>query len=198
VYDCATTAGGGCYNAIDDTALQAGAETSVQFSSDTQGFAIVSGNVQIANSTGTAAAQNEAQLSSSGTSLNSMADQNGNFEMFVPLQAIPFDYAKANFEIVDPFSPNILGPVVVDLSKLTTATTFQLPIMKGVCIDDDAGAPDFDDPDCDSFSLSSNQAGVQSLRAVRMMLRLYDPKRALWRDFKSRTAFSPLRPASDR
>jgi hypothetical protein len=118
--------------------------------------------VQISNTVCTAAAQNEIQLASNGITLDTMADQSGNYDLFVPLQAVAFDYARANFEIVDPFSPATIGPDVIDLSQLTTATSFQLPTITGVCIDDDAGVPDFDDPDCDEFGMSTCQRRVKT------------------------------------
>ncbi len=183
-YDCATASGGGCLSSVDNTALQAGSETTTLFNSDTQGFGIVTGNVQIANSTGLAAAQNEIQLSSNGIMLDTMADQSGNYNLFVPLQASPFNYAAADFEVVDPFSTATLGPDIINLSSLTTDAPFQLPVITGVCIDDDAGDPDFDDPDCDEFGLSSNQSFSLMRRAHRSIM----PFESVEKQFRGKAA----------
>jgi hypothetical protein len=105
--------------------------------------------VNVANANGVAAAQSGLTLSS-GLSFNTIADPNGNFQLFVPLQASPFTYASATLQIIDPLTQNSLGTQVIDLSKLTMANPINLPTANGSpCIDDDADDPDDDDPDCD-------------------------------------------------
>ena len=119
-----------CYSNLDTTSIQAGAETSTTFSSPTLGFAILDGTAQIPYSTGLVPpTQNEVQLSSNGVVFNGVADENGNFQMFVPLQVDPFRYTSANFQVLDPTTQDILAQSaqVIDLSMLTTAAPLRLP-----------------------------------------------------------------------
>ena len=129
-----------CYSNLESTSIQAGAETSTIFGTANQGFAIVDGSVQTSSTFGVAADQNEVQLSSNGVAFNSLADESGNYQIFVSLQADPFDYAAANLQIIDPTtqnSLNIIDPTsgnaetseVIDLNGATTTAASQLPII---------------------------------------------------------------------
>ena len=134
VAQCASTS---CYADLETASVQAGAETSAIFGSDTQGYAIVDGNLQTSISFGPVPHQNEVQVSSNGVVFNSLADENGNYQMFVSLRADPFQYASADLQIVDATSQdslNIIDPTsgkagasqVIDLSALTTKAPLQL------------------------------------------------------------------------
>jgi uncharacterized protein (TIGR03437 family) len=138
IHAAAQCADSSCYASLEDTSLQVAAETTTSFSSDTQGFAIVDGGLNISNSFGLAADQDEVQLSSSGIAFNALADESGNYLMFVPLQEGPFDYAAADLQIIDPTSQNIVDTIdltngatdssqVINLSALSTEAPFGPP-----------------------------------------------------------------------
>lgn len=140
-YDCATAPGGKCYSSVEDAILQIGTELKTQFNSATQGFAIVSGSAQIPFETGMVPAQNLVQFSSTGVTLNTLADPNGNFQLFVPLNVDPFTYAGTDLQIIDPVSRDIVNTIdlrsgqsmssqVIDLSGLTTKAPFQVPTIR--------------------------------------------------------------------
>lgn len=127
-----------CYSSLFDASLQAGAETSTIFTSDTRGFAFVNGRAQIPFDTGMQTPQNGVQLSISGVMLNTLADQNGNFQLFVPLPGDPFMPAGADLQIIDPVTQDPVYIIdlttkqskssqVIDLSGLTTKAPLQLP-----------------------------------------------------------------------
>src|SRR5262249_805329 len=136
-----------CYSIIWDTSAQAAAETTTVFPSSSQGFAIVYGTVNIPpflqGTTGGPPpagvnVTSQIVISSNGVIFNAIADPNGNYNLFVPLQADPFRYADANLQIVDPITQNPLnttGPgggaassaQHLDLSTLTTDSKFQAP-----------------------------------------------------------------------
>jgi len=148
-YDCATASGGGCLSSIDNTALQTGSETTTLFNTDSQGFGIVTGNVQSSNSFGLVADQNEMQVSSNGIVFNSLADESGDYQMFVPLQADTFHYASAELQVVDPTTQNTLNIIdptggnvesseVIDLSGLTTQSPLELALVRVQVNCDDA------------------------------------------------------------
>jgi hypothetical protein len=81
--------------------------------------------------------------------MSGLADPNGDYDIFIPLQAPSTDYSNQTMTIFDPETGNTLGSALVDLSTLTTSAPGQLPTIQGTCSDDDAGSPDGDDPDCD-------------------------------------------------
>jgi hypothetical protein len=115
--------------------------------STTQGIGEVIGNVNIPTNEGIGAPLSGIELSSNGISFDALADPVGNYQLFVPLQASPFNYGNTDVIIIDPISQSILGSEVVDLSNLTTATPLQIPTIQGTpCSNIDF---DGDDPDCD-------------------------------------------------
>jgi hypothetical protein len=116
-------------------------------SSNIQGIAQVMGNVNVPTNQGIFAPQSGITLSSNGDSLSTIADPSGNYQLFLPLQASPFNYASADVTIVDPISQSLLGSALVDLSNLTTSSPLQIPTIQGsACSNADF---DGDDPDCD-------------------------------------------------
>jgi trimeric autotransporter adhesin len=72
---------------------------------------------------------NEVSVSNNGTAFSTVADPIGNFSLFLSLQDPFFNYAAANFQVLDPVTQDILGRDVqaINLSMLTTATPLQLP-----------------------------------------------------------------------
>jgi hypothetical protein len=100
-----------CYSSVFDTSIQAAAETNTVLSSNTQGFALVNGSAQIPFSTAMPVVQDEIQLSSNGVAFNALADENGNYQLFVPLQADPFDYAGPDLQIVDPTDQSTVNTI---------------------------------------------------------------------------------------
>lgn len=148
----AQTAQDGGFNQVFSTAVNLAAETINPFTSVAEGFAEVVGQADVPNSGGEAAALSGIDLSSlGGDFFTTLADQNGNFDVIVPLQDPNFVYSSADVTIVDPLTPGSnLGSEGVSLSDLTTATALQVPTIQGSpCVDNDAGDPDSDDPDCD-------------------------------------------------
>jgi uncharacterized protein (TIGR03437 family) len=131
-----------CYSNLDTSSLQLAAETPTILSSSTLGFGIVGGTAQIPYSSGMVSpGQNEVQVSSNGVMFSGIADENGAFQLFVPLQADPFTYATADLQIVDPITQNTLNTIdlrtgkadslqVVDLSRLNTHAPLVLPTIK--------------------------------------------------------------------
>jgi hypothetical protein len=121
------------------------------FSSSTQGLVEAIGTVTVTTNLGIEAPQSGLDLSPApnGDTISTIADPNGDYDMFLPLGVSGFDYTSAEFSLFDPISTNVLNTDVVDLSGLSTSTVVQLPTMQGTCNDDDAGDPDSDDPDCD-------------------------------------------------
>jgi len=115
-----------------------------------QDFGSVTGTFDVSNSNGVASAQSGVELSSNSTNLNSMADPNGNFQLFVPLNVPAFDYSNGDLQIVDPISGTSLVSEVIDLTGLTAFSPLVAPALSAACVDDDAGDPDEDDPDCDN------------------------------------------------
>jgi hypothetical protein len=143
----AAIAATGEYDQVLQAALTAAAETVNPFPAATEGIAQLVGNVIVPTNQGVGAPLSGIELSSNGTTLNTLADSIGNYQSFLPLQASPFDYASTDVTIVDPISQSILGSEVVDLSNLTTATPLQIPTLQGLsCSNIDF---DGDDPDCD-------------------------------------------------
>jgi hypothetical protein len=88
-----------------------------------------------------------------GDDFSTLADPNGNYLDFVPLNDPKFDYNKVDIIVVDPESGVELGSVNVNLNTLSTQTPFGVGKINGTCSDDDAGSPDDDDPDCDNAIL---------------------------------------------
>jgi hypothetical protein len=137
-----------------DSALQGADSTSLAITNsfpvplvDTQGIASPTGNVNVPTNQGAEAPLSGIELSIPGVTLNTLADSNGTYQLFAPLQGSPFTYVNADVTIVDPISQTVLGSEVVDLSNMTTATPIQIPTIQGIaCSNIDF---DGDDPDCD-------------------------------------------------
>ncbi|HYM06061.1 MAG TPA: hypothetical protein VEU11_05830 [Terriglobales bacterium] len=66
-------------------------------------------------------------LSSNGITLNTATDPNGDFQLFVPIQASAFDYVRADVQIVDPVSGVVLGSQEIDLSRMRLGTSLPIP-----------------------------------------------------------------------
>jgi hypothetical protein len=88
--------------------------------------------------------------SSTGTQFTTLAGDDGNYELIVPLDVPGFDYNPMQLQTYDPISDSTTGsPISVNLTGLTATLPLQVPAITGSCVDTDAGAPDQDDPDCD-------------------------------------------------
>jgi hypothetical protein len=81
-----------------------------------------------------------------------VADPNGNYLVYLPLNDSNFDYSNADVMVMDPESGAQLGSVTVNLNDLASGPV-QAGNIKASCSDDDAGNPDDDDPDCDNSFL---------------------------------------------
>jgi hypothetical protein len=135
---------------VDDTSVSLVNEVPSLPAGEIQGFANVTGTVDVSNSGGITSAQSGVELSSNGIQVFTMADANGKYLFAVPVQIPGFDYTSGTIQIVDPISGTPLGSEIVNLSPLAPGTTIQAPPVTGTCIDDDANNPDSDDPDCDN------------------------------------------------
>lgn len=91
------------------------------------------------------------QDGSTFTQFTTMADQGQSFSMYVPIGVSSFNYSNMQLFPYDPVTDTGTGSSqVVDLRGLSSTTPHIDPIpVRGTCIDDDAGNPDADDPDCD-------------------------------------------------
>lgn len=121
-------------------------------STNTQGIGSITGNVSISNSQGFAAAQTGLDLCCFGASalgITDLADPNGDYVVYVPLQATGTNYSSLTIGAFDPVGSLQLTSELVDLTGLTISTPVQVPAMQGTCNDPDASTPDADDPDCD-------------------------------------------------
>ena len=101
-----------------------------------------------------------------------LADPSGAYNMFIPLQSAGTSYRDLEIGAVDFVSQNILTVQPLDLSTLTTASPLLVPPLSGTCIDDDADAPDEDDPDCDETEpLTPMRASLQRHHVTREVTR---------------------------
>jgi uncharacterized protein (TIGR03437 family) len=98
---------------------------------DTQGIAEVTGAIQVSSNSGIATPQYEVTVSNATTSFNAIADPAGDYQVYVPLQTIGFDYANATFTISSSVGP--LGSQTIDLSHLTTNVPLQVPTISDWC-----------------------------------------------------------------
>jgi hypothetical protein len=121
------------------------------FASSAQGLVEATGSVTETTNLGIEAPQSGIELSPgpNGETISTVADPNGDYDMFLPLGVSGFDYTSAGLNLFDPISAQVLDTESVDLSGLSTNTIVQIPAMQGTCNDNDAGTPDQDDPDCD-------------------------------------------------
>jgi hypothetical protein len=142
------------------TAQNAAAQFQSPYPSASQGFGNVSSTVSISNSAGPTLSGLTGMLiydSSSGIQLNSMADENGNYDVVVPLGSTTINYSNTAIYAYDPIttlssgSYFILSSTYINLSGLTSNQALPGPALSGTCNDPDANAypPDADDPDCD-------------------------------------------------
>lgn len=140
------------------TAQNAASQFSTPFTSNTQGFGNVTGTVTVSNSEGPILAGLTGMLiydPSSGTQLLDMADENGDYDVIVPLENTTINYSDMVIYAFDPITTDnsgsyfILDSLGINLSGLTSSQAFSGPALFGVCNDTDAGDPDSDDPDCD-------------------------------------------------
>jgi len=128
------------------------AEMMPVFSSPDDGFAEINGFADVTNDAGIAGVQNTIDLCCLGASdldLQGIADPNGNYDLFVPLQVPGTNYNNLTLGIDDFITGNQIGSEVVDLTGLDTSQPVSLPTVTCTCFDDDALNPDDDDPDCD-------------------------------------------------
>jgi hypothetical protein len=133
----------------DQTTVQdAAAQFATPFPSPLEGFAYITGSVNVPTNEGAGAPLSGIQLSSDLSDVfTTIADPSGNYDIFVPLKDPWFDYVNADVTIVDPISQTNLGSETVDLSSLTTGAPLQIPTLQGSpCNNIDF---DSDDPDCD-------------------------------------------------
>ena len=112
------------------------------------------GTVNISNSLGEAGAQTSVQatLNPGATGapyVQSMADQSGNYAMYVPLGVSGINYGTVDLIMFDLLTLNGLASTTVDLANLAPAGTVTAPVTSGTCNDPDRGTDVNDDPDCD-------------------------------------------------
>jgi hypothetical protein len=128
-----------------------GSNSEVPVSSDS--FGLVDGMVIVTDSNGPGLSPlSGAYLTepNTGTAFSTLAGTDDNYSLIVPLDVPGYNYADVSLEPYDPVSFVATGaPIVVDLSALAATNPMNVPSITGVCIDDDASAPDEDDPDCD-------------------------------------------------
>jgi hypothetical protein len=149
------TTGGSCLSQIGSVSTALAAETTSVFNSAAQGFSDVLGAADVSNSEGPILSPDAGiQIGpfNGGIELQSLADPNGNYDVFVPLSVPNTDYVALDDTVYDPVANTALTTVVVDLSGLTasagSASITESPI-SATCNDTDAPNPDGDDPDCD-------------------------------------------------
>lgn len=105
---------------------------------------------------------NGVQLSDpvTGDTFQAIAGTDGGYQIIVPLNVPGMGYSQMQLQPFDPISSvntgcqsgsfKSTGPkVTVDLSGLSGGSAQSEPLVSGSCNDNDASAPDQDDPDCD-------------------------------------------------
>ncbi|HKF46774.1 MAG TPA: Ig domain-containing protein [Terracidiphilus sp.] len=116
-------------------------------------FGLVEGMTQVSNSNPPDLDPlNGANLTetTTDTEFTTLAGEDGNYMLIVPLNVPGYDYNPMELATYDPVSDESTGAQVpVNLSALTATNPFQAPTITGSCVDSDAGDPDQDDPDCD-------------------------------------------------
>ena len=142
-----------CYTLWENAAVSLAAEVKSVFGSATQGFGQVTGLATISNSQGTTLAGDTgieiSPFDVTSSDMTALSDPNGNYDLFISLQAPNSNYASLTLSAFDPVSGLVLSSATVDLSGLNTSAPLVLPTLQGTCTDSDAGSPDADDPDCD-------------------------------------------------
>jgi hypothetical protein len=150
-YTSPDSAGNSSVNNDYQTQLSIVTSDSSVASSATQGLAEIEGNVDVTTNLGLEAPESgiDVMPGPSGETITTIADPSGYYDILVPLGVAGFDYATSQFTITDPISAITSGSELINLSGASTTLVLQIPTMTGSCNDDDAGAPDADDPDCD-------------------------------------------------
>jgi hypothetical protein len=96
-----------------------------------QGIGTATGIANISpNTPGIASPQTGLELCCFGSNslgLITVADPSGNYELFIPLQAVGTNYSNVTLTAFDPLTSNTLAQETVDVSALTSATPIQLP-----------------------------------------------------------------------
>lgn len=160
--NAANFAASGGFDSQQSIVAQFANKISNVFGSATQGFAQLIGTADVTNSLGTDGALTGAELASDlSDSFSTLADANGNYNLWATLGDPNFDYANADFEIFDPVSQNTINSSMINLSALDATSPFSVPTLMGSCIETDAGDPDSDDPDCDSTAQLRRPAGTR-------------------------------------
>jgi hypothetical protein len=114
----------------------------------------VIGTVNIANNLGLAAAQTSVQATfnpsmTSPPYVQTMADQAGNYALYVPLGVGSINYSTVNLTMFDLLTLNVLASTSGNLSTLVAPNSITAPTTSGTCNDSDRGTDVNDDPDCD-------------------------------------------------
>jgi hypothetical protein len=81
--------------------------------------------------------------------LTNLADVDGAYDLILPVGSPSLDYKNLDFSLYDPISGMVINSAMADVSGVNPSTPTQGPDLGGVCNDNDASAPDSDDPDCD-------------------------------------------------
>jgi uncharacterized protein (TIGR03437 family) len=115
-----------------ETALNvAGQLIEYPFTSASQGIAEVAGTIQVGGNNGVVTPQYEVAVSNGTTSFTTIADPAGDYQVYVPLQTIGFDYTTATVTVSSSVGP--LGSQTIDLSHLTTNVVLQVPTVSDWC-----------------------------------------------------------------
>jgi hypothetical protein len=153
----------------DDTSIEnlsatAASGFNLAFSSAQQGIADVLGNAQIANSQGSLSAPTGVAVCcfADGALALTLADPSGSYALLMPLNNADTDYRNMVIGAFDPVTGDVIASAPIDLGGLTTSAPARVPPIMGICVDDDAGDPDEDDPDCDSTAIRANRALMAS------------------------------------
>jgi hypothetical protein len=133
-----------------NTAEQADQQNQQLFSSTNPEFADVTGTATESSNLGVQAPQAGVELNPApGGEIDTLADPNGDFQMWVPLGDPTFNYGAADFSLFDPVTDTVLSSETVDLSQAGSTASVVIPALSGTCNDTDIDNPDGDDPDCD-------------------------------------------------
>jgi hypothetical protein len=91
------------------------------------------------------------ELGDSTIDASTVADPNGNYSFFVPIDNSTIDYSNMTLAAYDPVTDTTTGAIAVNLDNLGVGGTTEIPLtpFSATCNDTDASAPDNDDPDCD-------------------------------------------------
>jgi hypothetical protein len=142
--------------ADESTGQQVAAQDSTVFNSSNPGLVDVTGTVDLTSNLGLQAPDGGIELSpetSGGSTVDTMADPSGAYQMYIPLGNSNYDYAAAPIALYDPLTGTVLDSLTVNLatggSTVHQGSPLIIPTLSGTCEDDDIDDPDGDDPDCD-------------------------------------------------